>query len=164
MKCKICNCEVPSGSAKCLKCGFPVLQMVQGDAAEEQKMNELAENFRKKKVAPVCIYLTVYTNELNKNQVKVVQTEKILLAQGEQLLSSGIIWYPEKFARLSGVSKLDLSVTHTNGETKNRSISVSNPNIEEFWQVGIVPLNGMEFKVALGNAATYSCSETISYL
>ena len=78
MKCKICNCELTSGTAKCLKCGFPVLQMIKGDAAEEQKMNDLVKNFRKKKVEPVRIYLTVYKNAIEKDKVKVVETEKIL--------------------------------------------------------------------------------------
>ena len=164
MKCKICNCEVTSGSAKCLKCGFPVLQMIKGDAAEEQKMNELANNFRKKKVEPVRIYLTVYKNAIEKDQVKVVETENILLAQGNQLLNTAIIWYPEKFARLSSVGQIKLSVVHTNGQTQEIEISMPTPNVSDFWQIGIVPLNGMEFKLALGNTATYSCSEKISYL
>ena len=164
MKCKICNCELTSGTAKCLKCGFPVLQMIKGDAAEEQKMNDLVKNFRKKKVEPVRIYLTVYKNAIEKDKVKVVETEKILLAKGDQMIGTEIIWYPEKFARLSRVGQIQLSVVHTNEQEKEVKVSMPVPNISDFWQVGVVPLDGMEFKLALGNVTTYSCSETISYL
>ncbi|MBQ2288240.1 MAG: hypothetical protein II251_05995 [Lachnospiraceae bacterium] len=164
MKCKICNHEMNPGIAKCPKCGFPVLQMVKGDAAEEKRMNELADNFRKKKMEPVRIQMTVYTNAMENDKVKVVKEDKILLAQGDQLAGNQIIWYPENFARLSGDCKLKLSLVHTNGDLEDMNISVANPNIMDFWNIGIMPLEGLEFKVVLGNKNTYSCSDKFSYL
>lgn len=164
MKCRVCNSEINVGIAKCPKCGFPVLQMVKGDAAEEKKMNELADNFRKKKVGPVRIQMTVYTNALENDKVKVVKEEDILLAQGEQLLENGIIWYPENFARLSGDCKLKLKLIRTNGESQTLNISVANPNIMDFWKIGVQPLDGLEFKVVLGNTNGYSSSDKFSYL
>ncbi len=164
MKCKVCNNEMNPGIAKCLRCGFPVLQMVKGDSAEEKKMNELAENFRKKMIGPVKIQMTVYTNAMENDNVKIVKEDKILLAQGEQLFGKQIIWYPENFARLSGECKLKLSLVHTNGDLENLNISVDNPNIMDFWNVGIMPLEGLEFKVVLGNKNAYSCSDKFSYL
>ena len=44
------------------------------------------------------------------------------------------------------------------------NISVANPNIMDFWNIGIMPLEGLEFKVVLGNKNTYSCSDKFSYL
>lgn len=164
MKCKVCNCEVTSGLAKCSKCGFPMLQMVKGDVEEEKKINELAKNFRKKKVEPVRVQLKVYTNAMENNTVKVVKEENILLAQGQQLLEDTIIWYPENFARLSGDCELKLNLIRTNGKPQEISISVANPNIKDFWKIGLQPLEGMEFQVVLGNKNTHSCSDKISYL
>ncbi len=164
MKCKICKHEMNPGIAKCPKCGFPALQMMKGNAEEEKKVNELANNFRKNKIAPVKIEMTVYTNAMENDKVKVVKEEKILLAKGEQLLESEIIWFSENFARLSGDCKLKLSIVHTNGEMENVTVSVENPNIMDFWKVGIMPLDGLEFKVVLGNKKIYSCSDKFSYL
>ena len=98
------------------------------------------------------------------DKVKVVKEDKILLAQGDQLAGNQIIWYPENFARLSGDCKLKLSLVHTNGDLEDMNISVANPNIMDFWNIGIMPLEGLEFKVVLGNKNTYSCSDKFSYL
>ena len=164
MKCKVCNCEVGSGIAKCSKCGFPMLQMVQGDSAEEKHMNDLASSFRKKKVEAVRIYMNVYTNVIDGERAKIVKEEEILLAKGEHMSGSQILWYSEKFAQLSGECQLKLNIVRTNGEKTKSSIRLQNPNIDDFWQVGILPLDGMEFQVVLGNQRAYSSSERISYL
>ena len=164
MKCKVCNCEVSSGIAKCSRCGFPVLQMVQGNADEEKRMNDLASSFRKKKIEPVRIYMNVYTNAMDGDHAKVVKEEEILLAAGEQMTGSQILWYPEKFAQLSGECQVKLNIVRTSGEKTYLPVSLRNPNISDFWQVGILPLDGMEFQVVLGNQKSYSDSERISYL
>ena len=75
MKCKVCNCEVSSGIAKCSRCGFPVLQMVQGNADEEKRMNDLASSFRKKKIERTpCVFIIqerkkVYQSRIARNSL-----------------------------------------------------------------------------------------------
>ena len=164
MKCKVCNCEVGSGIAKCSRCGFPVLQMVNGGAEEEKYMNELASSIRKKKFDPVRIYMTVYTNKIEENRAKAVKEDQILLAKGDQMLHSDILWYPEKFAQLSGECRVKLNIIHTNSERCEISVDIQNPQINDFWQIGVRPLAGMEFQLVLGNQTTYRCSDRISYL
>lgn len=164
MRCRVCNSEIDTGIAKCPKCGFPVLQMVKGDVAEEKKMNELAENFRKKKVETVSVQMVVYSNGIENDKPKVIKEDYILLAKGEQLLGHEIIWYPENFARLSGDCKLRVRLIRTNGESQDVDISVENPNIMDFWKIGVAPQDGMAFKIVLGSKKSYSSSEKISYL
>lgn len=164
MKCKVCNYAMNPGMAKCPKCGFPVLQMVKGDGAEEKRMKELADKFRKKKVETVKIWMTVCTNTKVNDKVNVAKEENILLARGEQLLKAPILWYPEKFARLSGNCRLKLSIVHTDGRCEKKDVLINNPNINDFWSVGIMPLDGMEFRVVLGNEKTYSSSDKFSFL
>ena len=164
MKCKVCQSEIDKGITKCSKCGFPVLQMTQGTAAEEEKLNKLAESFKKKKMENVRISLVVYTNAMDEYRVKVVRTDEILLASGSHLDVGKILWYPEKFARQSGDCHLNMKVTGSDGNVKNFKVSLKNPNIMDFWKVGIYPMDGMEFKVVVGNETSYSSSDKFSFL
>ena len=164
MRCKVCQSEIDKGIAKCSKCGFPVLQMTQGTAAEEEKMNKLAESYKSKKMENVRISLIVYTNAMDTDRAKVVREDEILLASGSSLNVGKICWYPEKFARQSGHCQLNLKIVTSNGAVKNIKVPLKNPNIMDFWKVGIYPMEGMEFKVVLGNETSYSCSDKFSFL
>lgn len=164
MKCKVCGCELEEGRAMCGKCGFPVMVMVEGDSKEEEKINELAAGYRRKKMAGVGIALKVYTNEMVDGDVKVKNEAYITLADGDSLSGNTICWYPEKFARLTGDCNIQVSVVNTQGETKNYTMTLANPNIMDFWQVGVLPEDGFKCRIVLGNTKKYVASDVISYL
>lgn len=164
MKCKVCDAALEEGRARCPVCGFPVMMMVEGNPQEEQKIMELAESYRKKKLVNANVTLIVYTNEIVENQVNIKKQEGIILASGEALGGNGIIWYPEHFARLEGDPVLQLSVTNSRGETIARSMELANPQILDFWQVGVLPEAGLKCRIVLGNGNKYTSTEEISLL
>jgi hypothetical protein len=164
MKCKVCKNDVEQGRAKCPLCGFPMLQMVQGSEAEQKKADEMAENYRKKLMQPVKIGLKVYTNAMDNGNLTVKKEEYITLAEGLSLAGSEIIWYPEKFARQTGECMMKIAITDTKGNKKDQNIVVANPNIMDFWQVGVQPLEGFSFRIVLGKMGDYAVSDTLSCL
>lgn len=164
MKCEVCGYEINDGSVRCSKCGFPVIMMVKGDQQEEEKVRELADTYRKKKLAKVSVALKVYTNEIKDDKVKVKDESYIVLAQGEALSGRAIIWYPEKFARLSGNPELAVSMVNSSGENKTMTLKLKNPQIEDFWQIGVFPEGGFECRLVLGNEEKYEMTELFSVL
>ena len=117
-----------------------------------------------KKLANANVTLIVYTNEIVEDQVNIKKQEGIVLASGEALGGNGIIWYPEHFARLEGDPVLQLSVTNSRGETIARSMELANPQILDFWQVGVLPEAGLKCRIVLGNGNKYTSTEEISLL
>lgn len=164
MKCQVCKHEVEQGRARCPVCGFPVIQMVEGDTSEEEKRDELAKNYRRRKLENVSISLKVYTNAMEDGDIRITDESFILLAEKDALIGDEIIWYPEKFARLTGDCILRIEVANVDGQIKEQDIRIENPDIMDFWQVGVLPLEGFQCRIILGSREKYSISDIISYL
>jgi hypothetical protein len=118
--------------------------MVAGTQEEETRGDELAGEYRAKKLGSVKIRLKVYKNELKNEQVQAVQTDYISLFQGNQWKKEGILWYEERFARLSGDCKINLEVVHTDGKKEESTLLIHNPQVEDFWHVGVELLEGFQ--------------------
>ncbi len=161
MECRVCGFEVGEGKAKCPRCDFPVMMMVQGDKHEEEKVRQLADNFREKKFKGICVKLKVYTNEMSGDEVIVKETSDIVLLDGSKMSEDEIIWYPEKFARLSSDPELDITVQNIRGEEKKITLRLDNPNIKDFWYIGVLVEKGLECRVVLGNEEKFVQSEMI---
>lgn len=50
MECKVCGSALEEGRVRCPECGFPVMMMVDGTLQEKEKIEELARDYRKKKL------------------------------------------------------------------------------------------------------------------
>ncbi|MEE0751176.1 hypothetical protein [Frisingicoccus sp.] len=164
MECKVCGSALEEGRVRCPECGFPVMMMVEGTLQEKEKIEELARDYRKKKLAAASVALIVYTNEISGDQVTVKAQECIVLASGEKLSGHAIVWYPECFARLDGHPTLRLSIVNSKGETRVQSMEIANPQIQDFWQIGVLPEAGFKCRLVLGNADKYTVTESISLL
>lgn len=157
MKCLVCGSTFDDSIAKCENCGFPVIGSIDDSPEARAKILQLAEEYRQKKWMGVDIYLQVYTNSMKGDQLVVTSREEVHLGNTKNLREGSILWYSEKFARLSQDCKLTLRLD-TGNTSETKIVDIACPTTEEFWQVGLLREEMQSYRIAVGNDSNHTLS------
>lgn len=165
LTCPVCGLELTGLEAACPRCTFPNISSASGSEEEKQALEKLVVEFRRRYWSNAKISLNVYTNRLTDDgEVEVAQTEQITLAKAGDLEPGKILWYPEKFARLFGDCTLNVIVESNDGAREEHSVTLENPRVQDFWSVGVLSDEKMNFRIVIGTEKQYSSSGPIAML
>jgi hypothetical protein len=156
MKCLSCGMQFGDELVRCPRCGFPVIGLVDDSEESREQVLKMAADYRKKHWAGAKIYLEVYTNLITNGEVKVEEKSYILLGETKEMSEGEIRWYPEKFARLKGYCELNVAVENGDAERRVIKLTVPNPKINDFWQVGLKKQADDACCIVVGNENKYA--------
>ena len=167
MKCYVCGTNIDErADGDCPRCGFPILKVQENDPDALEQIRQLAQTYRSRYYPrSSTITLEVYQNQIDGEHVTLDKTAQIVLASPEQLAQmepGDIRWYPEKFARLEGEQTLSVSISNENGSNRSLKLKVPNPDIHDFWQVGVQLQENASFCIVIGKTGSFVSSRTVT--
>lgn len=161
MKCLICNQEMESGVARCPVCGFPVIPSVQVTPEELQSMQELREDFLKKKLSGVLIGVTTYDYVVENREIKQIAKNKIVIAKGEDLVPGDILWCESDFEEVEVNRNIRVKAFIKKADESEQvlDIEVNTEELDKVTNIGVILDDGLTIKFALGIKEKYIFSE-----
>lgn len=156
MKCLCCGMDFSVDLGKCPRCKFPVIGLTDDSEESRKQLLKMAADYRKKHWHECKVFLEVYSNKIKNYEVVTEAKEYILLGETSKMPSGGIRWNAEKFARLNGDCKLNVAIECEGTDRKLIKLSVANPKINDFWQVGLKKKTDDAYCIVVGNEAKYT--------
>ncbi len=165
MKCAVCRIGIEMGRGKCPVCGFPVLwKMEEGEKARQQS-EELAEQYRKKKLAETVVGFVEHTYEGENGKLTFQKSEEKPIMACKDMQFGEIYWYSEEYPRISGEEiAVEVFVRRTENEVTNYTLKLKQPDTEKSWKVGVCLLDGFQIKFLVGNEEAVSELDVLSIL
>ncbi len=165
MKCAVCRAGIEMGRGKCPVCGFPVLwKMEEGEKARQQS-EELAEQYRKKKLAETVVGFVEHTYEGENGKLTFQKSEEKPIMACKDMQFGETYWYSEEYPRISGEEiAVEVFVRRTENEVTNYTLKLKQPDTEKSWKVGVCLLDGFQIKFLVGNEEAVSELDVLSIL
>lgn len=161
MKCLVCNQELENGIARCTVCGFPVIPSVQVTPEELQSMQELKEDFLRKKLSAVLISVIAYDYIVENREITQVGENRIVIAKGEDLISGNILWCEKDFEKIESKRSVNIKavIKKCDNSEQRVDIEVNTKEIDNVTNIGIMLDDSLTIKFAVGNKEKYIFSE-----
>ena len=160
MKCLACGMEFNDELVKCPRCGFPVIGLVDDSEESRAQVLKLASDYRKKHWSAAKVYLKVYKNRIDNNDIVIENADYILLGETGELQEGQILWNSEKFARLKGYCELEITIESEGSDTKTLHLTAQNPKAYDFWHAGLKKKEDGSYCVVVGDNVKYTESNT----
>lgn len=166
MKCFACQAEVEAGRAKCLVCGFPVIQSVDGNAQELDGIRKMGSEYLKKRLSGIRMGIVAYSYVMEHDELKQDKTQMIDVALGEALADGKIVWCPMDFARVDShePANLNVFVEGSDHSVRTCELSIKLPEFTGFAHIGAVLDAGLQVRMVYGNEQTYTLSDKFSLI
>lgn len=162
MKCIICAVE--SRELSCPGCGFVRPGFVGNYDKYEEILKGLAEKYAESQGLDAKIVLTVYTYRMTEGQLSESEKEELILAENYLEAKIGrILWGQREFARIDPGTPVTLTgFLQKSGRKKPWKVTVTAPDTEGLWKVGIRREEGLRFRIRVGNDRSAVESESLS--
>lgn len=163
MKCFACQTEIEDGRARCPLCGFPVVQIVQADENELEKIRKMGNDFRRKKLEGISVGIVAYKYAMKDGELKLDKENRIEVFHCDEISPNETIWYEERFARVETEETVTLKMFVQRGDSRQLfEFDFKVPQIKGFWYIGLKMENGFKARLLLGDREVYEMSAPFS--
>ena len=163
MKCLVCGYDAADGEAACRRCGFPFIVQIGDNTDTDDRLRQMADQYRRQMSGQYEIGIAVYTNTVRNRRIEVEKTEYVRLGNGDALPEGFISWFPEGFVRpLSNELEFTYYVRKGNGPRYMQSISLKLPPSSGDIHIGILGEGEAMFSFCAGSASDYVKSEKMN--
>lgn len=163
-RCPVCGMRLPETDNSCPVCGFPRVALANNSAEEIEWVMKQADEYRVQNFHPDATFrLTVYSNRENDDEI-ISTPEQLFLAEYHELKAGEVKWINEDFARLFGDVRMKLEIKDIAGRRKETEVFVRNPQVSDFWRIGIVAGENYSIRLLVGSSTQNCSSEPVYYL
>jgi len=165
MKCAVCRAEIEMGRGKCPVCRFPVLWKTEEGEKTRQQSEELAEQYRRKKLAETVVGFVEHTYEGENGKLTFQKSEEKPIIACKDMQFGETYWCGEEYPCISGAEVVvEVFVRRTENEVTNYTLKLKQPDTEKSWKVGVCMLDGFRIKFLVGNEEAVSELDMLSLL
>lgn len=164
MKCYVCGTDNIENKARCPLCGFPVPRIVGDGDQEIEKLKEIAEKYRRKKMEGLKVGMVIYNHEKDEENLKLNLEESLCLADCVDLQIGKTLWCDQDFARVDTRQPIELKVwvQKLQESVHYYIVKTQAPDSAGFWHVGVRMLDGWRLQLVLKDDEKATESEAIS--
>lgn len=165
MKCLVCGTIMTQTLNKCPKCGCQLVANTSGeDNGPSQAAIMLANNHRQALKNNIKVSIKSYQYEEKDFDLVLKNTYTTELSDFKDTALNQIKWYDQVYAPFHRDLELDLVIVNSKNETKETTVKVKKPLLEDNYQIGIVMNDDFTIQIAVGNAMVYELSNKVDMI
>ncbi len=163
-KCYACYAMNDDKAAVCSKCKFVFPRIVGNPAKIEPIIRQAAEEYRKNHMIGVKIGMTVYSYELINDELQETGKNDVILVEDiSKEIPGNIVWGEDEYAGIDAGEEITLSVFTVISDTRKvYELTVTAPETEGLWKVGVCVEEGFAFRIVIGTPSSYTETKTVS--